>query len=261
MTAEALGLGGVSVLVLGASLGVVLARNLFHAVLWLALALVGTAGLFVLLHAEFLAAVQVLLYAGGVVTIVVFAIMLTERLVGDSIRQTNRGISAGRWWPRPFRRSRGDDLRAPRAAPPPPPDLTTATLGRAVLTEWVLAFEVLGILLVAALLGALSSPARRSERAARVPPARGGHVRDRPVRGPDAPECRRHPPRPRAHAERGQHRPGCLRALRRGAAGWVFALFTIAITVTEVAVGLAIVIVIFRVRRTVDADHLNLLRG
>ena len=43
--------------------------------------------------------------------------------------------------------------------------------------------------------------------------------------------------------------------------GWVLALFTIAITVIEVAVGLAIVIVIFRVRRTVDADHLNLLRG
>ena len=58
MTAEALGLAGVAVLVLGASLGVVLARNLFHSVLWLALTLVGTAGLFVLLHAEFLAAVR-----------------------------------------------------------------------------------------------------------------------------------------------------------------------------------------------------------
>ena len=44
-------------------------------------------------------------------------------------------------------------------------------------------------------------------------------------------------------------------------AGLVFALFTIAITVAEVAVGLAIVIVIFRVRRTVEADHLDLLRG
>ena len=95
MTPEALGLGGVAVLVLGASLAVVLARNLFHSVLWLALALVGTAGLFVLLHADFLAAVQVLLYAGGVVTIVVFAIMLTERLVGSSLRQTNRGVLAG----------------------------------------------------------------------------------------------------------------------------------------------------------------------
>jgi NADH-quinone oxidoreductase subunit K len=43
--------------------------------------------------------------------------------------------------------------------------------------------------------------------------------------------------------------------------GAIFTLFTIAITVAEVAVGLAIVIVIFRVRRTVDADHLDLLRG
>jgi NADH-quinone oxidoreductase subunit K len=45
------------------------------------------------------------------------------------------------------------------------------------------------------------------------------------------------------------------------AAGWVLALFTIAITVAEVAVGLAIVIMLFRVRRTVEADRLTLLRG
>ena len=43
--------------------------------------------------------------------------------------------------------------------------------------------------------------------------------------------------------------------------GLLFALFTIAITVAEIAVGLAIVIVIFRVRRTIDADRLDLLRG
>ncbi len=43
--------------------------------------------------------------------------------------------------------------------------------------------------------------------------------------------------------------------------GMVFTLFTIAITVAEVGLGLAIVIVIFRVRKTIDADRLNLLRG
>jgi NADH-quinone oxidoreductase subunit K len=43
--------------------------------------------------------------------------------------------------------------------------------------------------------------------------------------------------------------------------GVIFTLFTIAITVAEVAVGLAIVIVIFRVRRTIEADHLDLLKG
>ena len=43
--------------------------------------------------------------------------------------------------------------------------------------------------------------------------------------------------------------------------GWMLALFTIAVTVAEIAVGLAIVIVIFRVRGTVEADHLDLLKG
>jgi NADH-quinone oxidoreductase subunit K len=48
---------------------------------------------------------------------------------------------------------------------------------------------------------------------------------------------------------------------RADVVGLIFTLFTIAITVAEVAVGLAIVIVIFRVRRTVEADHLDVLRG
>jgi NADH-quinone oxidoreductase subunit K len=45
------------------------------------------------------------------------------------------------------------------------------------------------------------------------------------------------------------------------AAGLIFTVFTICITVAEIAVGLALVIVIFRVRRTAMADHLDLLRG
>ena len=48
---------------------------------------------------------------------------------------------------------------------------------------------------------------------------------------------------------------------RADLAGLIFTLFTIAITVAEVAIGLGIVIVIFRVRRTIEADHLDLLRG
>ena len=43
--------------------------------------------------------------------------------------------------------------------------------------------------------------------------------------------------------------------------GQAFALFSIAVTVAEVAVGLAIVILIFRLRRTVNADHISLMRG
>jgi NADH-quinone oxidoreductase subunit K len=48
---------------------------------------------------------------------------------------------------------------------------------------------------------------------------------------------------------------------RGDVAGMIFTVFTICITVSEVALGLAIVILLFRVRRTVTADHLDLLKG
>ena len=156
MTSEAAGLAVLAVLILGSGVGVVLARNLFHSVLWLAMALVATAGLFLLLHAEFLAGAQVLLYAGGVVTIVVFAIMLTERLVGQTIRQMNRGIGAGALVALAvFVGLAAVVLPAPLPPASGAPGPTTVELGTRLLGDWVLAFEVLGVLLVAALLGAV----------------------------------------------------------------------------------------------------------
>src|SRR5678816_3316686 len=78
---EQITFAGLSIVLVGSALAVVLSKNLFHAVLWLAHALPGTARVFLRLHAEFLAAVQLLLYAGGIITIVVFAIVVTERPV------------------------------------------------------------------------------------------------------------------------------------------------------------------------------------
>ena len=69
MTGETVAFAVLALVLVGSALMVVLSTNLFHAVLWLALALTGTAGVFLLLDAEFLAAVQLLLYAGGIVTI------------------------------------------------------------------------------------------------------------------------------------------------------------------------------------------------
>ncbi len=157
MTAEAVGLGAIAVLLLVSSLQVVLVRNLFHSVLWLALALVATAGVFLLLRAEFLAAAQVLLYAGGVVTIVVFAIMLTERLAGETIHQMNRGLGWGGLTALVVFATIGWVVHKATLPADPPPAMgpTTAGLGRSLLTDWVLPFEVLGVLLVAALLGAV----------------------------------------------------------------------------------------------------------
>ncbi len=67
-----------SVLTIGAALGVVLVKDLFRAALLLVLVFISVAGLFVLLSAEFLAVVQVLIYAGAIAVLIIFAVMLTR---------------------------------------------------------------------------------------------------------------------------------------------------------------------------------------
>ena len=157
MTLEPVGFWGLAVVLLASSLAVVLARNLFHSVLYLAMALVATGGVFLLLDAAFLFGVQLLLYAGGVVTIVVFAIMLTERLVGERIRQTSRRLVPGAVMAVAvfvgvlvsLGRSSLPTVR------PPFPGNQTSAIGEALVTRYVVAFELLAFLFVAALLGAL----------------------------------------------------------------------------------------------------------
>jgi NADH:ubiquinone oxidoreductase subunit 6 (subunit J) len=83
------GIYAVMATVLIFALGVVTFRNLFHCALCLAAALIGTAAIYIALQAEFLAGVQILLYVGAVITLIIFAIMLTEHLAGKTIRQTN----------------------------------------------------------------------------------------------------------------------------------------------------------------------------
>jgi NADH-quinone oxidoreductase subunit J len=157
VSGEAIAFWALAAVLVGSALAVVLSKNLFHAVLWLALALTGTAGVFLLLNAEFLAAVQILLYAGGIITVVVFAIVVTERLVGERLVQTSRSLAGGAIV------SMGllallitAVTRQPLAgaAPELPGDLTR-TLGETVLTRFVLPFELLAVLMLAALLGAV----------------------------------------------------------------------------------------------------------
>jgi len=157
VTLEVVVFWGLAVLLIGSALSVVLTKNLFHSVLWLALSLTATAGIFLALDAEFLAAVQLLLYAGGVITIVVFAIVVTERLVGDRITQVSRRIVvgvvlAGTLMLAVLRFVRIADLPVER--PVIAVDVTRV-LGQVLLTEFVLPFELLAVLLLVGLLGAL----------------------------------------------------------------------------------------------------------
>jgi NADH-quinone oxidoreductase subunit J len=157
VTAETVAFAAVAVVLLASSLGVVLTPNLFHAVLYLAAALVSTGLVFLLLEAPFLFGVQLLLYAGGVVTIVVFAIMLTERLVGQTIRQASRfAINGALVSAAVFVGVVGFLVKTPAGSPRGawPGDLTVA-VGRALVGPFAVPFELLGVLLVVALLGAI----------------------------------------------------------------------------------------------------------
>lgn len=156
MTLEVVGFWILAVVLVGSALAVVLSKNLFHSVLWLALALTGTAGVFLLLDAEFLAGVQILLYAGGVVTVVVFAIVVTERLVGATLTQTNRGLVAGASVAgvllvvlvNTLLATPLAGVRIPFASDP------TALIGREVMTRYVLPFELLAVILLVSLVSA-----------------------------------------------------------------------------------------------------------
>src|SRR3989338_1054140 len=72
-----------------AALGTVMLPNLFRSALALIGVLLGSAVIFLSLHADFLAAVQVLLYVGAVMTLVIFVIMLTQRLNDKTLIQRN----------------------------------------------------------------------------------------------------------------------------------------------------------------------------
>jgi NADH-quinone oxidoreductase subunit J len=136
----------------------VLGTNLVHSVLLLAVLLFTTAVLFVMLDAPFLAGIQVMLYAGGVVTLMLFAIMLTRRSGGVAVsNETVRarrlpaallcvGLFALLSWSihgtTDFPNG-GDDL------------LATRQLGTLLFTDQALSFEVLGALLLAATIGAI----------------------------------------------------------------------------------------------------------
>ena len=148
--------------ILGGGFMAVTSRNLVHSVLWLAISLLSTAGLYALLDASFLAAIQVILYTGGVITLILFGVMLTEQ--GNGPGATNEshrrpvaalmalamfGLMATALW---------------QGAPKNSGEIVfvgAKQIGRSFLTQHLLAFEALSILLLAAMLGAIVIARRR----------------------------------------------------------------------------------------------------
>ena len=141
------------------ALGVVVSRKLFHAAIFLVLSFVGVAGFYVLLEAEFLAMIQILVYVGAIAILIIFAIMLSRRMMSSEFRASNEqwlwALVAGVAlfvilvvilvqvnWP------------VVEAAVP---GNTVSELGQALVSpdQYLLVFEVASVLLLVALVGAV----------------------------------------------------------------------------------------------------------
>ncbi|HLS40076.1 MAG TPA: NADH-quinone oxidoreductase subunit J [Ornithinicoccus sp.] len=164
MTALDVLFGGFALLTGGAAVLSVVARQVLHAALWLVVALGGVAGCYLVLGAELVALVQLLVYVGAVVVLVLFALMLTRSgvtpvdaspahrvlagvvAVGVTVLLGGVLLGAYGWQEVPVTGPSGNDI------------------GAAVFGTWVWPFELLSLLLLAALVAALAVASAGRER-------------------------------------------------------------------------------------------------
>ncbi len=131
-------------------------KSLFHSAIFLAFTLLGVSVIYFFLHAEFLAGVQILLYVGAIMTLVIFAIMLTARIADPSVSQSNRqglavfGLIAFLAF---FLISAILKSSWKIAAAPQTTD--AIALGKALMGEYVFPFELVSLVLLVALIGAI----------------------------------------------------------------------------------------------------------
>ncbi|MBI1931528.1 MAG: NADH-quinone oxidoreductase subunit J [Ignavibacteriales bacterium] len=144
---------------------VVNARNIVHAAYSLLLTFFGVSGIYVLLGADFLAIVQIMVYVGGILILLLFGVMLTNKITNVEIRSGSFqvlpaviglaafaailfGVMTSTNW-----KSQSFDI----------PNTTSFDLGKLLISEYILVFELLGILLLVALIGAASIARRDKE--------------------------------------------------------------------------------------------------
>lgn len=146
----------VAVLTAGSAVLTVTSRNLVHAALFLAVTLAGIAGVFLTLRADLLALVQLVVYVGAVAVLFLFGLMLTRAPIGrEALDGQNRGLAIGvsatlfvvlgGLIVAAFGGERAVAVAGP----------STVDLGLALFRDWVLPFEVLSMVLLAALIGAI----------------------------------------------------------------------------------------------------------
>jgi NADH-quinone oxidoreductase subunit J len=164
MTAEALVFWAFAGVTVASAAAVVLSRRLIYSAFALLFTFFGVAGLYVLLGADFLAAVQLLVYVGGILVLLLFGVMLTHRIYDLDLRGESGQLSSG------LIVAAGlfvilslTALRSQWAASERAPAATTSAIGRLFLHEYLLPFEAASLLLLVALVGAAMIVRRRRD--------------------------------------------------------------------------------------------------
>ena len=146
----------IAALVIASAFWVVFSPNLIHSAVSLIFTLFSTAGLYIFLYADFIAATQVVIYVGGILVLIIFGVMLTNSIDTPSIAASSKNQFIGGMgaltifvmqvavifntpWLIGAEQSR---------------DSTVASIGNLLLNEYLLPFEIISILLLAALMGA-----------------------------------------------------------------------------------------------------------
>ncbi len=149
-----------SILIISSAIVVVFSRNVVYSVFALLFTFFGVAGIYVILYADFLAITQIMIYIGGILVLLIFGVMLTNRITGVDIKTGQMGwlqisfagvISAAvlgvliflalttKWMVSEQNSEVGSTIEA---------------LGRSLLTDYLLAFESASVLLLIAIIGA-----------------------------------------------------------------------------------------------------------
>lgn len=157
---------GVAAVVLGSALYVVVGKNLVHSAFALVAAFFGVAVFYVYLGADFLAGAQVLIYVGGILTLLLFGVMLTNRIYNLNLRSgaiqvVPGALSAGLVFALLVWIIQSVDWGAMDAGDPGP---TSESIGRLLMGDYLLPFEIASVLLLIALMGAAMLVRRRGSR-------------------------------------------------------------------------------------------------
>ena len=164
MTAQAVVFWVFAALTVGSAAVVVLSRTLIYSAFALLATFFGVAGLYVLLGADFLAATQLLIYVGGILVLLLFGVMLTQRIYdldlrGGTIQLASGAIVAAGLFVILTAVALKTEWPAGELAPAP----TTAEFGRLFLGKFLLPFEAASVLLLVALMGAAMIVRRRRD--------------------------------------------------------------------------------------------------